>query len=296
MMQLSKNSKVAIVAPSGQIGNIEKIKLGLKYLENLGFQPVFGKHVFARYRYMAGADIDRANDINEAFANPEIKAIFCVRAAAGALRILPYLDYELIKRNPKPLIGFCDNAALEIALYKKCGIKSLNGFLLSYDFKDGSLDSLVKESFENLLHKQSVQIISGKCRQKGLAEGELIASNLSTLLYLAGTPYFPSLNGKILLIEDVNERMHRIDMMLQQLKQQPEFNKLSAIILGQFTNTKGDEEDGSLEDCFADFLQGVNIPVVQDFEFGHTKSRYVLPIGAKAKLDAENKELILTDF
>ena len=296
MMKLSKNSKVAIVAPSGQIGNIEKIKLGLKYLESLDFQPVFGKHVFARYRYMAGSDIDRANDINEAFANPEIKAIFCVRAAAGALRILPYLDYELIKRNPKPLIGFCDNAALELALYKKCGIKSLNGFLLSYDFKDGSLDSLVKESFENLLNKKSVQIISGNCRQKGFAEGKLIASNLSTLLYLAGTEYFPSLSGKILLIEDVNERMHRIDMMLQQLKQQPEFNKLSAIILGQFTNTKGDEEDGSLEDCFADFLQGVNIPVVKDFEFGHTKSRYVLPIGAKAKLDAENKELILTDF
>ena len=295
-MNLSKNSKIAIVAPSGQIGNIEKIELGIKYLENLGFESVFGEHFLAQYRYMAGSDIDRANDINEAFADPEIKAIFCVRAAAGALRILPYLDYELIKRNPKPLIGFCDNAALELTLYKKCGIKSLNGFLLSYDFKDGSLDSLVKESFENLLSKKSVQIISGKCRQKGLAQGELIASNLSTLLYLAGTPYFPSLSGKILLIEDVNERMHRIDMMLQQLKQQPEFNKLSAIILGQFTNTKGDEEDGSLEDCFADFLQGVNVPVVQDFEFGHTKSRYVLPIGAKAKLNAENKELILTDF
>lgn len=296
MMKLEKHSKVAIVAPSGQIGNIEKIKLGLEYLENLGFELVFGKHVFEQYRYMAGTDIDRANDINEAFANSEIKAIFCVRAAAGAMRILPYLDYEMIKHNPKPLVGFCDNAALELAIYQKCSMKSLNGFLLTYDFKDNELDSLVKQSFENCLQGETLRIISGKCRQKGVAEGELIVSNLSTLLYLAGTEYFPDLSGKILLIEDVHERMHRVDMMLQQLKQQPQFNKLSAIILGQFTDVKGDEEDGSLEDCFADFLQGVNVPVVQDFEFGHTKSRYVLPIGAKARLNAERAELILTDF
>ncbi len=295
-MKLSKNSKVAIVAPSGQIGNLEKIELGLNYLKSLGFNPVFGKHVFDTYRYMAGSDIDRANDINEAFANPEISAIFCVRAAAGALRILPYLDYDLIKKNPKPLIGFCDNAALELTLYEKCSIESLNGFLLTYDFKAGELDSLIKQSFENLLQNKTIKITSGKCRQKGKAEGKLIAANLSTLLYLAGTQYFPDLSDKILLIEDVNERMHKIDMMLQQLKLLPNFSKLSAIILGQFTNTKGDEEDGSLEDCFTDFLQGVNIPVVQDFEFGHTKSRYVLPIGAKANLNAEKAELILTDF
>ena len=295
-MKIAKNSKVAIVAPSAQIGNIQKIEKGLEYLRLLGFQPVMGKYALEQYRYMAGNDIERAEDVNQAFADKEVSAIFCVRAAAGATRILPYLDYERIKNNPKPLIGFCDNAALEMALYKKSGICSLNGFSLTYDFKDGELDNIVKQSFENALYKDTLHIKSGKCLRKGNATGELICSNLTTLLYLAGTEYFPDLNGKILLIEDIHERMHRIDMMLQQLKQQPQFNKLKGIILGQFTDIKGDDEDGTLEDCFADFLQGVDVPVIQDFEFGHTKSRYVLPVGTKTTINAEKSELIIENF
>ena len=296
MVMIAENSKVAIVAPSAQIGELEKIEHGLKYLKSLGFKPVLGKHTLEQYRYMAGHDSERAADINEAFTNPEIKAVFCVRAAAGALRILPYLDYEAIGKNKKPLIGFCDNAALEIALFKKADIHSLNGFLPTYDFKDGELDTLVKNSFETLLKGENITITDGKCRHSGEAEGELICSNLTTLMYLAGTEYFPDLSNKILLLEDVHERMHRIDMMLQQLKQQPNFKRLSGIILGQFTNITGDEEDGTLEDCFADFLQGVNIPVVQDFDFGHTKSRYVLPLGAKVKLNAAKCELKIENF
>lgn len=295
-MIIPKNSKIAIVAPSAQIGDIKKIEKGLEYLKNLGFQPILGKNTLKQYRYMAGSDQERAEDINTAFANPEIKAVFCVRAAAGALRILPYLDYKTIKQNPKPVIGFCDNAALEIALYKKSDIHSLNGFLLSYDFKDVELDETIKQSFENLISGKTLSIISGICRQKGFAEGELICSNLTTLLYLAGTEYFPDLSGKILLIEDVHERMHRLDMMLQQLKQQSEFNKLSGLILGRFTDINGDEEDGSLDDCLNDFLQGLNIPVIQNFAFGHTKSRYVLPLGGKVTVNGEKCELIIKDF
>ena len=99
-MKLKKNAKVAIVAPSGQIGDVEKIQKGLVYLKSLGFEPVLGKHIFDKYRYMAGSDSARAADINEAFANPDISAVFCVRAAAGALRILPYLkkiEFILLK-------------------------------------------------------------------------------------------------------------------------------------------------------------------------------------------------------
>ena len=98
------------------------------------------------------------------------------------------------------------------------------------------------------------------------------------------------------MIEDVHERMHRLDMMLQQLKQQPDFNKLNGIILGQFTDIQGDEEDGSLEDCIRDFLEGVNVPVIQNFEFGHTKSRYALPFGARVVMNADECKLSLKGF
>ncbi|MBR3502061.1 MAG: LD-carboxypeptidase, partial [Alphaproteobacteria bacterium] len=203
MLSNLKNKKVAILAPSAQIGSIDKIAKGLEYLKSLGLDPVLGKHTLKQYRYMAGTDIERAEDINEAFANPQIDAIFCVRAAAGALRILPYLDYEMIKNNKKPVIGFCDNAALEAAIYKKSGVCSLNGFSLTYDFRDDELSPVIKQSFENLLRGKKIQIKSGICRNKGTAKGELVCSNLTTLLYLSGGEYFPDLSGKILLIEDV---------------------------------------------------------------------------------------------
>lgn len=294
MLKLNKGDKVAIVAPSGQIGSDEKIKDGLKYLKKLGLCPILGKHTLSKYRYMAGSDKERAEDINNAFLNPEIKAIFCVRAAAGATRILPFINYSQIKKNPKPLIGFCDNAALMLALNKKANIISWNGFLLTYDFKDKKLDPLIQNHIENLLNGKKYIINSGHTIKKGTTKGQLICCNLSVLLRLAGTPYFPNLKNKILLIEDVHERLHKIDLMLQQLKQLPNFNKISGIILGQFTDIDSDEEDGSLNDSIEDFVKDLDIPIIKDFCFGHTKSRCVLPLGGTVKFSATKCSLEIT--
>lgn len=287
MKKLQKGDMIAIVAPSGQIGNLKKIEAGMNYLKNLGFIPVLGKSLLKQYRYMAGSDIERAADINQAFADRSIKAIFCVRAAAGAARILPYIDYQTAKANKKPVIGFCDNAALQIALLKKSHVVSWNGFLLSYDFKD-ALSDRIDTDFKHLIAGRKYSITSGKCLVAGKAAGKLICCNLSVLTKLAGTPYFPDLRGKILLIEDRNERLHKVDLMLQQLKQQPHFNKLKGIILGQFTECSGDEEDGTINDSFADFIKDTNIPVIEDFNFGHTDSHEVLPLGGKVLMDANN--------
>lgn len=296
MKQLAPHSKVAFIAPSAQICDNTQINLGIKYIESLGFEIIFGKNIYKQSRYMAGSDEERASDVNEAFANPEIKAIFCVRAAAGASRILPYLDYDLIKKNPKPLIGFCDNVALGMALNKKSNIIFWNGFLPTYDFKDGDFDSLVQSSFEQLLKGQKYTITSGITKKFGQATGKLLCANLSTLTYLCGTPYFPNLKNKILLIEDIHERYHKIDLMLQQLKQQPNFKYLKGIIFGNYTYCSGDFEDGSLEDCFDDFLENTHIPAIQNFDFGHTKSRYVLPLGATVKMDADKSTLDILHY
>lgn len=288
MKKLQKGDKVAIVAPSGQIGNIEKISAGLEYLHKLGFVPVFGKHAFDQYRYMAGTDMQRAEDINVAFSDDEIKAVFCVRAAAGATRILPYIDYQTIRKNSKPLIGFCDNAALQIALFEKSDIVSWNGFLLSYDFRKTPLNKEIESSFENLVNGRPYSVNSGTTLRKGISEGKLICCNLSVLMKLAGTPYFPNLSGKILLLEDVHERIHKIDLMLQQLKQQPNFAKINGLIFGRFTDSTGDEEDGTIDDCLADFMEEVDVPTIKDFNFGHTDSREVLPLGGNVSLNADN--------
>ena len=286
MYQLQKGDHVAVIAPCGQIGEMSKIKSAVDYLRSLGFVPIYGKNIFKTYRYMAGTDKERANDVNHAFADPQIKAIFCARAAAGGTRILPYIDYQTIRLNPKPFIGFCDNAALQIALWQNSGIISYNGFVMTYDFKDNHLDSLIDDNLQKLLNGETFIIKSGKVIHGGITKGKLICVNLSVLTKMAGTPYFPDLSDKILLIEDVHEKIYRIDLMMQQLKQQPNFTKLRGIIFGQFTDTDSDDEDGHLDDCFNDLLQGLNIPAIKDFNFGHTVSRHVLPLGGEVELDA----------
>jgi muramoyltetrapeptide carboxypeptidase len=147
-----------------------------------------------------------------------------------------------------------------------------------------------------LISGNKFDITSGTTLRRGKAKGKLICSNLSVLMKLAGTPYFPNLNGKILLIEDTHERLHKIDLMLQQLKQQATFSKLRGLIFGNFTDCTGDAEDGTLQDCFNDFMQGINIPVLQDFQFGHTDSRYVLPQGGTVLLDADKGKLEVLSY
>ena len=113
---------------------------------------------------------------------------------------------------------------------------------------------------------------------------------------MAGTPYFPDLKNKILLLEETNEPVYKIDLMLQQLKQQKHFNRLKGVIFGQFTNIKTDEEDGTVDDCLHDFLDGTNFPAVYDFNFGHTPSRHVLPLGGKIYLNADQTILKILKY
>ncbi len=291
MQKILSGDKAALIAPSAQIGDISKISAAVDYISALGLTPICGNNLLKVNRYMAGTDEERAADLNAAFADPEIKVIFCVRAAAGATRILPYIDYELVRRNPKPLFGFCDNAAVQLALWQKSSLISYNGLGLAYDFRNGTLDAQIAADMKTLLNKETYTVHSGKTLRGKTAVGRLLCANLSTLLRMAGTPYFPDLSGKILLVEDVHEKVYRIDLMLQQLKQQPNFDKLAGVIFGQFTDAVSDTEDGSTADCFADFLQNTDFPAICDFNFGHTPSRRILPIGAEVELNTEHAEL-----
>jgi muramoyltetrapeptide carboxypeptidase len=141
------------------------------------------------------------------------------------------------------------------------------------------------------LSGKAPQFKAGICAQTGTARGTLLPINLSVLMRLAGTPYFPDLRGVILVLEDVHERVHKIDLMLQQLKQQPHFNALAGLVFGQWTDCTGDAEDGTIDDCINDFLQDVHVPVIKNFNFGHTPERFVLPLGIKAQIDAAQTEL-----
>lgn len=294
MSLLNKGDKIGIIAPS--VGLKDKdIEPTLTYFKKLNITPVLADNLTSSYRYMAGTDKERAEAINKMFADNSIKALFCLRGGAGATRMLPYLNYKLIKNNPKPIFGLSDSTALQNALIDQTNTPSFTGFLPIYDLNDKAINPLVDTSLQNCLFEDSHKITSGTCQQCGTATGKLVGGCLSVFLYLAGTPYFPDLKDKILILEDIEEKTYKIDLMLNQLKQQKNFDKLKGIIIGQFTDCPIiDTEDGSIEDCINDFLKDIKIPIVTDFAYGHIPARHIIPLGLKATLSANAKTCTLS--
>ena len=286
MSFIKAGDKIGIIAPS--VGLKEKdLAPTLAFFKKLNLIPILASNLNSHYRYMAGTDKERALNINQMFEDSSIKALFCLRGGAGATRMLDYLDYEIIKNNLKPVIGLSDSTALENALYTKTKNPSLTGFLPLYDLNDKIIAPQTEASLLSALFENNHLITSGTSLHEGTAEGVIIGGCLSVLLYLCGTPYFPDLSGKILLLEDTDEKTYKIDLMLNQLKQQKGFNALKGIIIGQFTDCPVvDPEDGTITDCIKDFTQNLNIPVITDFAYGHIPARHILPIGLTVKISA----------
>lgn len=291
-MQLNPGDKVGIISPSSFLRNREDIELGLDYLRSLGFEVIIGDHVYDQDRYMAGTVQNRIADIHKFYADPQIKAIFSTAGGTGSQYLLPQLDYELIKSNPKPLFGFSDVTALQLGIYAQTGSITGTGFTLRYDFKSGHIDGLVEASLKSILNGEKQVVQGGQTVNSGQAEGVLIGGCMSLLRNLCGTPYYPNLTDAILLLEDVGEKTYKIDIMLQQLSVNAGFDKIKGIIFGQFAAMEQvDIEDGSVDEIIENFAKNYNIPIIKNFPYGHVPSRYVLPIGAKVKFDADTCRL-----
>lgn len=294
MSLLRKKDTIGLIAPSVGLQN-KDLTPAIAYFKKLGLQVKLASNLNSEYRYMAGTDQERADSINQMFKDQTVKALFCIRGGAGSTRILDMLNYKLIKENPKPIIGLSDSTALQNALFTKTKTPSLTGFLPLYDFKNKDIDPLVSSSLEDALFADKHNINAGSCHISGTAKGTLVGGCLSVLCYLCGTPYFPNLKGKILLLEDIGEKTYKIDLMLNQLKQQKNFKYLKGIIFGNFIDCPiTSPEDGNITDCINDFTSGLNIPVVTDFTYGHIASRYILPLGLPVTLIATSEKCTLT--
>ena len=290
MNALKKGDEVIFVAPSSFVKK-EDIKESVEYFETMGLKVKIADNVCDEYRYMAGSDKKRATVINKAFADKNIKAIVCVRGGAGSTRILPYLDYDLIKKNKKPIIGLSDSTGIQNALITASSIPAYTGYLSAYKPKQNNGNDTAGKYLQSVLFDNKHKICDGKSLIKGEAEGKIVGGNLSVLCYLCGTKYFPSLKNKILLLEDVGEKTYKVDLMLNQLKQQKDFDKLKGIILGKFTDCPiASTFDGSIEDCINDFTKGLKIPVIYDVCYGHVDHSQIIPLGIKAKIISSPKE------
>ena len=284
---LGPGQDIGIIAPAGPV-NPDTLRSGIEILIGLGFNPVLGPHLYNKKGYLAGDDISRLEDIHEVIGNTEIKAIFCARGGYGCTRLLEQLDYSLIRRNPKIIMGYSDISALLISIWGQTGLITFHGPLVTGLKNDSQnnvrhvVDLLGGESGLSISMEQAIAFSPGE------AEGILVGGNLSLISHLIGTPYLPSLDGNILFIEEKGEAPYRLDRMLTHLHQSGMIKNIRGLIIGSLVECGGMEE---IEQVLNNCLSDLNIPIVYGGPFGHGEENMVLPIGVKAKFDTS--EMIL---
>lgn len=297
--RLRKGDVIGIVAPASPVFPEDKLERAAEYIESLGYRIKFGKAVRKVHGYLAGTDKERAQDLNDMFADRYVSAIFCLRGGYGSPRILSLLDYAAITRNPKIFVGFSDITALSCALFAKCRLLTFSGPMLASDMTHP--DDFAQEHFWRMLTSATVvgelpnhhshQAIA---LQAGAKTGRLIAANLSLLTALIGTPYLPNLKKNILVIEDVGEEPYRIDRMLSQVANSGALRALSGFVVGQLTDFEPEDDKPSLsmEQVISDYVKKLPkfAPAFANFSFGHIKPKLTLPFGARAKLSVTRRQ------
>lgn len=288
MSLLQAGDTVGFVATSSGLEGRD-ITPAVKYFEQkLHLNVKLAPNLSSAYRYMAGTDQERAAALTQMYLDQDVKALFAIRGAAGSARMLEYLDFSLLAAYPKPLFGLSDVTSVQNALYAQAKQISYSGFLPIYDIKNGQIPSAqLENALKSVLFNDKNTLTGGTALINGSAAGEIIGGCLTSFLYLAGTKYMPDFKGKILLLEDTDEKTYKIDLLLNQLKQQKNFSLLNGIIIGKFSDCiMIDSFDGDINACIKDFTTGLNIPVISDFDYGHIPNRYILPIGHRVRISA----------
>ena len=287
---ISFKSTIGLVAPASPIYDSNQFDEMLVNLQELGFNLKLGKHVKDRRGYLAGKDEDRASDLMEMFKDDEVEAILCIRGGWGCNRILPYLDFEVIKSNPKPLIGFSDITSLHMSIFKKTGLVSFHGPVGKSEWND-----FTKSSFEEVL----IDGIAGRYQipdeelhdtfiiNGGKAEGPILGGNLSVLVAMLGSYYVPSFEGAILFLEDVGEDPYRVDRMITQLKLAGILSSINGFIFGQCTNCNPGANSLTLQQVFDDHIKPLNIPAFYGAMISHESKNVTIPVGLASSIDAD---------
>jgi muramoyltetrapeptide carboxypeptidase len=300
--RLRPGDVIGVFAPSSPAADDAKVERGVRYLEKIGYRVEVGKSVYKRHGYLAGMDGERAADIHTFFRKKSVRALFATRGGYGIHRILPLIDYPLIRKNPKIVVGYSDVTALHCALLSRSGLVSFSGAMVASAMSDGSFGGRTEERFWQMLTSADPpdpvrpadrELYSGNLRAGKETAGTLIGGNLSLLAALAGTPYLPPFTNRILLLEDIGERPYRIDRMLQQLKLAGLFRNLRGILLGDFRECQ--EEKGkpslTLPRVFQETFAPLPCPVLSGFHYGHVRDSITFPFGVRASLRASKKRL-----
>ena len=285
--RLKPGDTIGIVAPAGPF-DPKIFSQGLNTVESLGFRIRASDEIFEKTGYLAGNDAQRARLVNRLFKDPAIHAILCARGGFGSLRILPLMDFDVIRENPKVFIGFSDITALLTSITTHSGLVSFHGPNVTTLAKATEITrNTLLEAISSDIPLE-VQPANGVVIQAGRAQGPLIGGNLTTLCHLLATPFETRFKDRILLLEDRGEALYRIDRMLFQMKLAGCFDGIAGLVLGSF------EECGTRDgiyQIFKEHFQDTPIPILAGFDIGHGKQNMTVPFGIEATLDTERQVL-----
>lgn len=285
---------MALVAPSGVLRDLEHVKRAEDNARSLGWNPVLGEHVSATHAYFAGTDEERIHDLNAALHDDAVDAIWCVRGGYGAMRLLRSIDYAALKSNPRPLIGFSDITALHSAIHRECGIVTFHGPTARGDLTDFSRKHLVRAVIDQT---DSCGVApDGRVLRSGHARGRLAGGNLALVAALMGTPWSIDFDGAILVLEDIDEAVYRVDRMMRQLLLSGALERCVAIVAGDFRPPAGETEvdNRTVDDVIAEAAHEAGIPCFSGAPFGHIGDQWTIPLGAIAEIDASRCSLHVT--
>ena len=278
---LRPHDRVAVIAPASGFER-SAFEAGLAVIA-ARYRTEYGDGMFERERYLAGSDARRLAELRAALADPGIRAVFCVRGGYGATRLLAELAAHAPQGAPKPLVGFSDITALH-QWQQRHGFISIHGPVLT---QLGRLGRGTSERLFSLLESSSpaAPLHGTATFVEGTAEGPLLGGNLSVFTRLLGTPFMPSLDGAVLLLEDVGERPYRLDRMWMHLELAGVFRKVSGIALGSFTHSEERDATYTSEDLLRELAVATGLPCVAGFPIGHGDINEPVPLGVRVRLD-----------
>jgi muramoyltetrapeptide carboxypeptidase len=298
--RLQPGDTIGLIAPSSAVYERAPTEMAIEALRALGFKVKEGRHLRARYGHFAGTDEQRAADLNAMFADPAVHGILALTGGSGGTRLLPRVDYASIARNPKFFGGFSDLTALINAIHAKTGLVTFHapvGVSEWNEFSVRHLRGTVMEAQTMLLAnpREANDLVVPKADRTvtlrgGRAQGPVVGGNLTVLSAMAGSGYWPSFDGAILFLEDLNEHIYRVDRMLSTLRLAGVLDRLAGVVLGAFTNCgPGDGSYGSLtlDEVFDDYFLPLQVPVYSGALIGHIRRKFTVPVGLPVEMDAD---------
>lgn len=293
--RLGQGDTIGLISPGFILSNSDRYDEIIDQIKQLGYKVKEGPNARNQYGYLAGTDEERADDLNAMFADDSVDAIMPFRGGWGCNRILPLIDFNNIRNNPKILVGYSDITTLLLSVFAKTGLITFHGPVGKSEWTD-----FTKQHFRAVLTAQHMLFnipdkdLCRDCKEftvisPGKATGTLLGGNLSVLSAMMGTDYLPDWNNSILFLEDVGEDVYRLDRMLTQLKLNGVLEKLSGFIFGQCVSCeKSSSRSLTLKQLFNDHIKPLGIPAFSGAMIGHVDNMITLPVGLPAEMDTQN--------